>query len=62
MVYAGSVAWCSVPNGPRVIAMPHKGCSIFEREPGTDDDPDTVPVPVPTGADVQGMLSKHGGR
>ena len=38
MVYAGSAARCSLPNGPHVRAMPAGGCAFWLREPGTDDE------------------------
>jgi hypothetical protein len=38
MVYCGSAALCTLPNGPRVRAMPQSGCAAFDREPGADDE------------------------
>jgi len=43
LVYEGSAARCSLPNGPRIVSMPAGGCSAFEREVGSDDEPDAVP-------------------
>ncbi len=39
MIHGGSAAWCLLPNGPRVQAGPSGGCSAFDREPGSDDEP-----------------------
>jgi hypothetical protein len=40
LLYQGSAAACSLPNGPRVRSAPLTGCSAWEREPGVDDEPD----------------------
>lgn len=39
MVYQGSAAWCSLPNGPRVRSQPEWGCGMWVREVGADDEP-----------------------
>lgn len=39
MAYQGSVALCRLSGGPRVRSSPATGCSAFDREPGTDDEP-----------------------
>ena len=44
LVYDGSAAECSLPNGPRIRSMPAWGCAAFERQPGADDD-DHAPLP-----------------
>ena len=44
LVYEGTAALCTLPNGPRVIAQPARGCSGFQREPGADDEPGAVPA------------------
>lgn len=44
MIYQGSAACCSRPGVSRVCALPERGCSAFEREPGADDEPDRIPV------------------
>jgi hypothetical protein len=38
MLYGGSAAACTAPNGTRVRALPAGGCAAFEREVGTDDE------------------------
>jgi hypothetical protein len=38
LLYDGAAASCRLVNGPRVRAVPERGCSAFEREPGADDD------------------------
>ena len=43
LLYGGSAAACRLSNGPRVRSMPASGCASFEREPGTDDEPDAEP-------------------
>ncbi len=44
LIYGGSAACCGSINGPLVRSMPGSGCSGFEREPGSDDEPATVPA------------------
>lgn len=39
MLFKGSAASCTLPNGPRVRAGPANGCSAWERVPGADDEP-----------------------
>ena len=46
LIYGGSAACCGSATGPRVRAMPEYGCSGVEREPGSDDEPDRIPVPM----------------
>ena len=47
LVYAGSAARCARPNSAAVRSMPANGCSAFEREVGSDDEPDHVPTCEP---------------
>ena len=44
LIYGGSAACCGSITGPLVRSMPQHGCSGFEREPGSDDEPDRVPA------------------
>lgn len=44
LVYQGTAALCTLRNGPRVRSAPANGCSAWEREPGSDDEPDRVPA------------------
>ena len=44
LIYGGSAACCGSVTGPLVRSMPQHGCSGFEREPGSDDEPDRVPA------------------
>lgn len=46
MTYGGTAALCSLPNGPRVRSSPLNGCSAWEREVGSDDEPDQRPAPA----------------
>ena len=46
LIYAGTAAACGSAIGPRVRSMPAHGCSGFEREPGSDDEPERVPESV----------------
>ena len=39
MAYQGTAARCSQPGGPVVRSQPQHGCSSYQREPGTDDEP-----------------------
>ena len=39
MTAQGSAALCTLPHAARVQALPGRGCSAFEREPGADDEP-----------------------
>lgn len=39
MAYQGTVALCNLANGPRVRSDPATGCSHWERELGSDDEP-----------------------
>jgi hypothetical protein len=43
MTAGGTAALCSMPDGPRVRAMPSMGCAAWQREPGADDEPDAGP-------------------
>ena len=45
-IYGGTAACCGNSTGTFVRSMPQRGCSSFEREPGSDDEPDRVPEPV----------------
>ena len=38
------MARCLHEGCARCRTQPHLGCSCFRREPGTDDEPDYVPV------------------
>lgn len=40
----GSAALCSRPLSPRVRSSPETGCCGFQRELGTDDEPDHPPA------------------
>jgi hypothetical protein len=44
MTYRGIVALCSNPACSRVRSSPEHGCSCWEREPGSDDEPGPPPV------------------
>jgi hypothetical protein len=46
LLYDGAAASCSLVNGPKVRAVPERGCSAFEREVGADDVPEWVPVAI----------------
>jgi len=46
LIYGGSAACCGSATGPLVRSMPQRGCSGFEREPGSDDEPEGVPESV----------------
>lgn len=37
---------CNRPNASRRVAMPARGCVFWQREPGTDDEPDRLPEHV----------------
>ena len=39
MLFGGSAAGCKAPGSAQVRAMPADGCSRWEREPGSDDEP-----------------------
>lgn len=39
----GPAGLCARAGAPRVRSQPAHGCSAFEREPGTDDDPASTP-------------------
>lgn len=39
MTADGSASRCTLPNAARVRSRPAWGCSGFEREPGSDDEP-----------------------
>lgn len=39
-------AWCIRPATPGSVSRPAGGCAFWSREPGTDDEPGTVPPPA----------------
>ena len=39
MTAQGAAALCTLKNAARVQASPGRGCSAFERESGSDDEP-----------------------
>ena len=43
LIARGSAALCRRPGSARVRAMPASGCCSFEREVGSDDEPDRRP-------------------
>lgn len=43
---SGAAALCKAPRAARVRSQPDRGCSLFEREPGCDDQPDWTPIRV----------------
>lgn len=56
MLYGGTAAACSAPNGTRVRAMPGNGCAAFVREVGADDEPGP-PVVVPATSSDQALAA-----
>jgi hypothetical protein len=46
MLHDGTAALCTRPDLSRVQASPTNGCAFWEREPGSDDEPDWVPAGV----------------
>lgn len=44
LVYGGTAALCNLPNGARVRSSPVNGCSAWQRETGSDDEPDRRPA------------------
>ena len=46
MLHDGTAALCARPDLSRVQASPTNGCAFWEREPGSDDEPDWVPAGV----------------
>ena len=57
LIYEGSAACCGNSIGPLVRAMPAHGCSIFEREPGSDDEPDSMPAALMAPAAARVLLA-----
>ena len=57
LIYGGSAACCGSATGPLVRSMPQHGCSGFEREPGSDDEPERVPAALTAPAAARVLLA-----
>lgn len=44
----GTAAFCTLPNGSKVVALPEHGCAFWEREPGADDEVRRPDAPAPS--------------